>query len=617
MAEETKVFTEYLQIPEETLYNEDMIDSMEGSQLVNNALLTYAQTRRVHQTVHSQFQTDGFKNIIWLPLTAEKGGVALTLPLDGIATGAGRNIRVYAHIKTSVNTPVNMYLKVGRNSGKTESVESLTYHWVTVDCPIDPIKGVDLKTPLNLVLYFGAVSADTYVGIDSISIYETEALNVPTFTDLSGADNKVGVVDFPFSSAMVKLLNDNLTAIYRARLPRANIYNRAYIDNYFVLTGAYQEVGRWVIKKSRGFTDLSAKVHSITAGAGGTCRIKIETYIVGGGLYSTNTVDQTAGAGSEWNDIALASVHTDQTEYEIVLSVKEQTATASTILIDNIYIYEDMDGGAEVAHTLPSKKDTQQEDDLLAKQWNYVKTTAEQTWKRQRQVVLNDYFYGFAAKLSNYQQNAPLAIGAFLPSYGSKQLHCRCRFSKPPKVGAFKLDYDGQTVNFTYSKGDAVKTVVVGATSKATGVIEYDDDAGATGTLYLTSVVGEFIDNETINGTSGGIAVVNGVLESFDLSVYLKFGIYSTRPTSYGTIAADAAVVVDVKDYADNEAFDMDFSIPIPEDWYNGEQASGDPWMFAIETACDISGVALATWKPVDYVQIHYIKIYEEIEGIL
>ena len=51
---------------------------------------------------------------------------------------------------------------------------------------------------------------------------------------------------------------------------------------------------------------------------------------------------------------------------------------------------------------------------------------------------------------------------------------------------------------------------MTGATSGATGVIASQTDAGATGTLRLTSVTGNFIDDEIITDTMTGSATVNG-----------------------------------------------------------------------------------------------------------
>lgn len=69
-----------------------------------------------------------------------------------------------------------------------------------------------------------------------------------------------------------------------------------------------------------------------------------------------------------------------------------------------------------------------------------------------------------------------------------------------------QLAYDTQTANFT------VGDIITGATSGATARLIADSDSGATGTLTLQDITGTFIDDETITGTSGGSAKVNGAL---------------------------------------------------------------------------------------------------------
>jgi uncharacterized phage protein gp47/JayE len=66
-----------------------------------------------------------------------------------------------------------------------------------------------------------------------------------------------------------------------------------------------------------------------------------------------------------------------------------------------------------------------------------------------------------------------------------------------------KLDYDTQTVNFT------VGETVTGA-GGAFGVVASDSDAGTTGTLTLTGVVGTFISGEVLTGSVSGVAKASG-----------------------------------------------------------------------------------------------------------
>lgn len=68
------------------------------------------------------------------------------------------------------------------------------------------------------------------------------------------------------------------------------------------------------------------------------------------------------------------------------------------------------------------------------------------------------------------------------------------------------LAFDTQTANYT--AGD----IVTGSSSGATARIISQSDSGATGTLTLRDIVGEFVDNETLTSNSGGSALVNGTL---------------------------------------------------------------------------------------------------------
>ena len=72
------------------------------------------------------------------------------------------------------------------------------------------------------------------------------------------------------------------------------------------------------------------------------------------------------------------------------------------------------------------------------------------------------------------------------------------------------LDYDTQTANFT------VGQIVTGQTSDATARIIADSDSGATGTLTLRDISGEFENNETITDPLGGSALANGTLTAQD-----------------------------------------------------------------------------------------------------
>lgn len=106
--------------------------------------------------------------------------------------------------------------------------------------------------------------------------------------------------------------------------------------------------------------------------------------------------------------------------------------------------------------------------------------------------------------------------------------------------GAFRagseLNYDTQTANFTAGG------ILTGQSSGATARIQADSDSGTTGTLTLTDITGEFLDNEIITDDSSGSATVNGTLTAQNAALDTT-GNVNLR-TIYETTAGFAAAFV-------------------------------------------------------------------------
>lgn len=88
-----------------------------------------------------------------------------------------------------------------------------------------------------------------------------------------------------------------------------------------------------------------------------------------------------------------------------------------------------------------------------------------------------------------------------------------------------QLAFSGQTVNFTAGLR------VTGATSLATGILISQTDAGATGTLILDQVKGNFQNGEALSDTGGGNGNANGTL-----------AIAAVTPTDQAILLVDAAL---------------------------------------------------------------------------
>jgi len=98
------------------------------------------------------------------------------------------------------------------------------------------------------------------------------------------------------------------------------------------------------------------------------------------------------------------------------------------------------------------------------------------------------------------------------------------------------LAYDAQTANFT------VGQILTGGTSGATARIIADSDSGTTGTLTLHSIVGAFIDNETITDGAGGSALANGALVAGSVSVLGQTATLTTETDAAWACVAAASV---------------------------------------------------------------------------
>lgn len=113
--------------------------------------------------------------------------------------------------------------------------------------------------------------------------------------------------------------------------------------------------------------------------------------------------------------------------------------------------------------------------------------------------------------------------------------HIGCGAYRPGST----LAYDTQTANFTAG------AIVTGASSGATARIQADSDSGTTGTLTLTDIQGEFIDNEIITDDNGspGSATVNGVLshQNASLDTTGNVNIRAVYETTAGFAAAFVA----------------------------------------------------------------------------
>lgn len=611
---EIKTFSKYAPVSKEQLKNEVFVDSVgEAAQLVNNALLVYSQAQRVQQNMLGNFYTDSTGEDIVLTIPANKTRAVFGLNTDGFLTGAGQNVKAWIRVKTDSVNDTHLNLQCGRHTARVENIESTTFDWVSIEVACDPVESVTLKESRLLRMFVEAGDTDMVVTIQSVSVNGLSPVGRPSYVDLSAS--KIGTPDYPYSAAMTTLLNDNIKACHGARLPRSNIVNHCTIPRQQNVTSAYIDAtnfdgfGNYIIRKAAGVTDIDGLILLFHFGAG-TSRTRIGLYTTGGTLVNSVELDQ-AVTGPTWRSFTFGSLSSDETEYEIRLDAKEQVASISSVQIRNIFIAEKLDGGAEVDHTVPSKSYVQMNDDVLAQSWQRVNKTIEQAWKRKRQILLNDRRMNNSFLSGNYSDAGLLTSGVVHPSHDARHLICRAWISKPSQARRGALKFDGQTGNFTLG------LIVTGANSGATGLLRVQNDAGATGTLYLEDINGTFLDNENITDTSTGAAVVNELLYTPTFDTRLKFALLlDTSTPAY----SDPAIFEDEKilhNRPDGQSFSVDFKIPIPSEYWNDYALySGAPLVFRLTSDRTMDGLA-AGFGSLDDINLHNVQVYEECRGFI
>jgi hypothetical protein len=142
------------------------------------------------------------------------------------------------------------------------------------------------------------------------------------------------------------------------------------------------------------------------------------------------------------------------------------------------------------------------------------------------------------------------------------------------------LAYDTQTVNFQ------VGEVITGGTSGKKATIIADNDGGATGTLTLDNITGEFTNGEDITGDKGGAAKANGTITYTNTAVISASS--GTVPKCKYLFYFDLSLVAgntNTNDYEVHVAKKNDVT-----DWDFSTTASGDSYKVSFERAGEVTG---------------------------
>ena len=138
--------------------------------------------------------------------------------------------------------------------------------WYLLEVPVEPVRSPFLSSEAQLTLMCG-VDWDYGEGNEETITIRTASINesfrigvVDRYKDTSGANNKIGDPDYPFSAGMQRTLAGNIQADYLQRMPRSNIFQHCWRDAIKTLSGSYDTnedgLGEWALRKSFGATQL-------------------------------------------------------------------------------------------------------------------------------------------------------------------------------------------------------------------------------------------------------------------------------------------------------------------------------------------------------------------------
>jgi len=603
---ERKSYAQYDTISVNNLRNGVVVDSAgEAAQMVNNTLYCYSHSRRVMTNRIYNYNSDSNNRniVIDVPANTQKA-IGIDIDTTGIVTGAAGWIRIYLYMLTDVNQALDLIATTERGNYVEEDVQSLAYHWVSVNVQAAPDKTPSGDKPSYLRLAFIAGGTAVQATIKSVSIFEPGSARMsPTYRATNGGSNVLGEDDYPYSAGVSKLLHDNIKACYVDRVSQAHIMNFCTEEPVQSVGTSYSankdRHGRWVVRKAAGITQIDGIYRGgVSAGAGDA---RISLWAIGGAEVTSTTVALTT-AFPTWfpMSFSLSGLSSDETEYEVRIDAKHDTTTVDSTM-SGILMYDHPISSSDIDYRLPSKMKVQSNDDLLSSNVKNIKDTLDQIWTRQGKILLNNYMLVDAAACTSndtttgYDDYFPLYV-----SRGCREIVLRMLLRKPDQTDRWAIDYTG-TGNFS---GYDTWETVTGGTSGATGICRYDDTTNNI--LYVSGLNGRYQDGETLTGeSSANTATASGVpyKEKVSTGLDVEVSIYGMNNLDFN---------LDFTEKPHGVAFPVELRIPIPAQYWNDVTISGTYIQMEVSITPDSYSANV-----IDFVYPVQITAFEQPRAIL
>lgn len=258
----------YTRLPLQSQHNDAMVESVEATTIVNNAVALWGSTRRNVGSGVGYGPDDGAEVDLTLTVTPGNPARFVRLPMSQFMTGASGKMRVTIHAaRADGASPSYMQVTCGNTQARADfAAASGVYDLVTVALDVDEVRSPGLLTDAQLTIGVGVdwswgEGVEETITIRSVSAYELPGPDAWRWKDTTASSNKIGQQNYPLSPAMLRILLNNQHAIRSARSPRT-ILHRCFRTNKKTLGAGYDAgedgLGDWIIRKPHGTTQIES-----------------------------------------------------------------------------------------------------------------------------------------------------------------------------------------------------------------------------------------------------------------------------------------------------------------------------------------------------------------------
>lgn len=318
-------------VPWNTLRNNQMVDHEPVTKMINNGLIAHGVTLHnvgSHVGRHTDASGSDYQSYTVTPGNNKR---IRRIPLRGIITGASGELRVWVRAsRADGSSSAFIATTVGRQFARVDVDGAAgTFDWYLISVPLTFNRAPNLETTDVLEVWVGCdwdyMAGDT-VQVETVSMHEGYDHKARPWVDTSGANNKIGVADYPWSPAMERVEAYKLSAIRGHRMPRCNVHQQCHLEGGRSIGAAFAAnedgFGRYIIRKPEGTTQIDA-VYYAAPSSGNNIDIRL-------GLWSLESVNYT-GQTSNFTDGDILVGQTSGARARI-LAVNDAGATGAVLV---------------------------------------------------------------------------------------------------------------------------------------------------------------------------------------------------------------------------------------------------------------------------------------------